>query len=206
MIYHLDFETFSKADLSSFGAFRYAEDLSTEILLCAIAREDEAPALWSPVGQPLKPKALELLKAMSEDPDAVIYAHNAQFEWAICKHLWEDTFGLPCPKLESFRCTAAMARRAAIPSSLEDCAKFLGLTQQKDKQGKDLIKLFSIPQKPTKKQPLERITPKDDPQAFHEFGRYCVQDVIVEREVHKKLAAFELKGETLEAFQFDAIE
>ena len=204
MNYHVDFETFSKADLKTFGAYRYAEDPTTEILLCAIAREDEPPVLWSVTGQPDKPKAVQILKELSEDPNAVLYAHNAQFEAAIAKHLWEKTFNLPCPKLDQWRCTAAMARRAAIPSSLEECAKFLGLKQQKDKTGKDLIKLFSVPQKPTKKQPLERILPKDDPEAFHKFGVYCKQDVLVEREVHKKLAVFELKGETLEAFQFDA--
>lgn len=203
MIYHLDFETFSTADLRSYGAYRYAADTSTEILLCAVARHGEAPLLWSATGQPDKPAALALLKEMCEDPEAVIYAHNAQFEAAICRYLWEDTFNLPCPKLDQWRCTAAMARRAAIPSSLEQAASFLKLDAQKDNRGKALIKLFSVPQKPTKKQPKTRILPKDEPEQFHEFGQYCKQDVVTEMAVHNKLKAFEMQGETLEAFHFD---
>lgn len=203
MNYHLDFETFSKADLKSWGAYRYAADFSTEILLCAIAREGEAPVLWSITGQPEKPKALALLKEMSQDPEAVIYAHNAQFEAAVCRYLWERTFDLPCPRLEQWRCTAAMARRAAIPSSLEQAAEFLGLDVQKDKRGKALINLFSVPQKPTKKQPLTRILPKDEPEQFREFGEYCKQDVATEMALHEKLAAFEMKDEVLAAFHFD---
>lgn len=203
MIYHLDFETFSKADLKTFGAYRHAADDSTEILLCAIARQGEAPLLWSITGQPDKPKALALLKEMSEDPEAVIYAHNAQFEAAIAWYHWTKTFDLPCPRLDQWRCTAAMSRRAAIPSSLEQAAKFLGLDVQKDTRGKALIKLFSVPQKPTKKQPLSRILPKDEPEQFREFGEYCKTDVATEMALHEKLTAFELKGPVLEAFQFD---
>ncbi len=203
MIYHLDFETFSKADLKNWGAYRYAADASTEILLCAIARHGEDPLLWSVTGQPEKPKALVLLKEMSEDPGAVIYAHNAQFEAAVARYLWQDTFGLPCPKLEQWRCTAAMCRRAAIPSSLEQAAEFLELDVKKDNRGKTLIRLFSIPQKPTKKQPLTRVLPKDEPEAFREFGEYCKTDVSVEMQLHNKLAVFEMQGPILEAFQFD---
>jgi len=203
MIYHLDFETYSATNLKAFGAYRYAADPSTEILLCAVAKHGGAPSLWSVTGQPDKPGALALLKEMCEDPEAVIYAHNAQFEAAICQYLFEKTFNLPCPKLHQWRCTAAMARRAAIPSSLEGAAKFLNLDAQKDNQGKALIKLFSEPQKPTKKQPKERILPKDEPEQFHEFGQYCKQDVLVEMQIHEKLKAFELQGEILESFQFD---
>lgn len=203
MIYHLDFETFSEADLRSYGAYRYASDPSTEILLCAIAKHGEAPLLWSVTGQPDKPAALALIKEMCEDPEAVIYAHNAQFEASICKYLWEKTFDLPCPKLEQWRCTAAMARRAAIPSSLDGAASFLKLDAQKDNNGKALIKLFSVPQKPTKKQPNTRIFPKDEPEKFYEFGLYCKQDVVTEMAIHDKLKAFELKGDVLKAFQFD---
>tara|TARA_R110002020_G_scaffold472424_1_gene700417 strand:+ start:11507 stop:13669 length:2163 start_codon:yes stop_codon:yes gene_type:complete len=202
-VYSIDFETYSEADLRSYGAYRYASDPSTEILLCAIARHGEAPLLWSVTGQPEKPKALALIKEMCEDPEAVIYAHNAQFEASICHYLWEKTFDLPCPKLEQWRCTAAMARRAAIPSSLEQAADFLKLDAQKDNLGKSLIRLFSIPQKPTKKQPNTRVFPKDEPEKFREFGQYCKQDVIVEMQVHDKLKAFELKGEVLAGFQFD---
>ena len=203
MIYHIDFETYSELDLKAFGAYRYAADPTTEILLCTIAEHWKAPLLWSINGQPEKPKALAMLKRMSEDPEAVLYAHNAQFEAAICHYLFEKTFNLPCPKIEQWRCTAAMCRRAAIPSALASASIFLKLDTLKDSKGYNLIKLFSVPQVPTKKQPLTRVLPKHEPEKFHDFGQYCKQDVIVEMQIHEKLKAFELKGEVLEAFQFD---
>ena len=44
-IYHLDFETSSEADIS-FGAYRYASDPSTRILMFAVAQDDGEPLLW----------------------------------------------------------------------------------------------------------------------------------------------------------------
>jgi len=38
---------------------------------------------------------------------------------------------------------------------------------------------------------------------FRKFIAYCEKDVEVEREIHKRLAFFELKGAVLESFQFD---
>jgi DNA polymerase len=206
MAYHLDYETFSKADLKKFGAYRYACDPSTEILFCAIARDDADPLLWvNPLYETpefhSEPGALELIReaAQSEEP---IYAHNAQFEAAVSKYLFEKTFGLPAPRLEKWRCTAAMARRAAIPSSLEEAGAFLKLATEKDKRGKALIAKFSVIQNKGKRAGT-RILPSEDPAGFREFGQYCKTDVVVEKGIHKALAAFELKADILEAFQFD---
>ena len=205
--YHLDFETYSPEDIK-LGAHKYAEHPETEILICAIARGDKTPVVWR-CDQVMNDQFHQVVWDMCDpeglsDEEVVIYAHNSQFETAITAQLWEKTFGVKAPDLTQWRCTAAMARRAAIPSSLGECAKFLGLGEQKDKEGKRLIKKFSCPHKPTKKQPLTRIRPEDDPEGFQLFVDYCVQDVIVERQIHKKLRKFELKGEVLESFLFDA--
>lgn len=44
-IFHLDYETSSEADIS-FGAYRYASDPSTRILMFAVAENDGEPLLW----------------------------------------------------------------------------------------------------------------------------------------------------------------
>lgn len=206
MAFHLDYETFSQTDIKSFGAYRYACDPTTEILLAAIAEGDGEPLLWvNPRWETdafrSDPGALALIQkaVTSEGP---IYAHNAQFECAVSKYLFEHTFSLPAPKLEQWRCTAAMARRAAIPSSLEEAGAFLKLATEKDKRGKALIEKFSMPQNKGKRKG-ERILPTEDVASFREFGEYCKTDVVVEKQIHKTLAAFELKGEVLEAFRFD---
>jgi DNA polymerase len=199
MLLHLDYESRSLADLPKVGAFRYANDPSTMILCAAIAEGDNKPLIWRCDQTPSK-EVVSLLRSVSQNPnDTLIYAHNAQFEFAISEALWEKTFHLPKPQLHQWRCTAAMGRRAALPSSLKRLAEALKLTQQKDDKGGDLIRKFSIPQKKTGK----FIEPEDEPEAFQAFVDYCSQDTRVEREIHKKLHSFELTGFPLQTFLLD---
>ena len=206
-VLHLDFETYSEAPLvgtKSVGGYKYAEHPSTEILIMAVAHNDSMVFQWNAIHQESCSafEAVELLrKAVKEGWP--IYAHNAPFEDAICINLLQKTFGIEPPAPGQWRCTAAMARRAAIPSSLAQCGEFLGIEKAKDTSGKKLIALFSSPRKPTKKDPRTRILPSDEPEEFQRFVDYCVQDVEAEREVQEKLKVFEKKGAVLESFQFD---
>lgn len=202
-ILHLDYETYSDADLKKVGAFRYANDPSTVILCAAIALNDEEP-LWWQEGTFQNTDALNLFLRASREPDLCIYAHNAMFEIAITDALWRKTFGFAAPQHMQWRCTAAMARKAALPASLERVALALRLNQQKDSQGKSLINKFCKLQRPTKKRPEGgRLMPAEDPKAFADFVAYCVQDVRTEQAVHTKLKAFEWKGSSLDMFQLD---
>lgn len=200
-MYHLDFETRSHADLKKVGAFRYANDPSTEILCVASSKDDEEPVIWTctgPVeyGNAEQGKALKLIREISSNPEALVYAHNASFEIAISDALWQKTFGCPPPRHDQWRCTMAMARRAALPASLDKCSQALGLTQKKDARGSSLIRKFCVPAKSG-----DFLNPEDDPDAFKDLCDYCVQDVRVEKAIHKKLHAFELKGLHLSVFQ-----
>ena len=190
---HLDFETFSEADLKKVGAYRYAFDPSTEILCAAVAFDDEEPMVWSQEDE----SCIQYFGPLS-DPSVLIYAHNAMFEMAICQALITKTWGISCPDLSRFRCTMSLARRASLPAKLEKLAEVLELGQQKDARGKSLIRKFSVmqsPKKPTKAHPnglpARRIRPEDDPAAFAEFCQYCAQDVRVEQQVARKLAYFD---------------
>lgn len=200
--YHLDFETYSEVDLKKVGAFRYASDPSTEILVMAIAKNDGPVSVWK-CGDYLDDDAPMMLYDAVQS-GATIYAHNAQFEHAICHYLLAKTFGITPPKVEQWRCTAAMCRLAAIPSSLESAGEFLNIEMPKDKEGKRLIQKFSVPRKPTKRDPRTRIMPEDDPEDFARFVDYCRRDVEAEREIHTKLEKdFPLEGWSLDSFQLD---
>jgi len=202
MSFHLDFETRSPQDLTEVGAYRYAEDPECRILMAAISHKEDGPYLWV---HPLcetdllssDPKAENLLLRMVESEEP-IYAHNAQFERAVMMFRSTLDLGISTPAQSRWRCTSAMARKAQIPDSLEKAAFTLGLDAQKDKRGKDLIKLFSMPDADG-----SFADPSDHMRAFAEFGDYCLQDVRVEKELQVRLASFELSGIALEAFQLD---
>jgi DNA polymerase len=205
-ILHLDYESFSEVDIKALGAARYAWDPSAEIIMAAIALDDGEPVLWvnpryecSTVKS--DPRALELME-MWEDPSVVVYAHNAQFEMFMSERRIREDIGIEPPAIEQWRCTQTMARRAAIPPSLEKCAEYLELEQLKD-NGLALIKRFCCPQKPSKKQPKTRLFGKDDPEAFRRFADYCLQDVRTEQEIYRRLKPFEFRGALLDTFIFD---
>lgn len=199
--YHLDFETYSEVDLKKVQAFRYASDPSTKILVMAIAKNDGPVQAWDVLNK--DQEALDLLQH-AVNSGATIYAHNAQFEHAVCSYLLEKTFAIRPPKVEQWRCTAAMCRLAAIPSSLEDAGEFLDIEMPKDKEGKRLIQKFSVPRKPTKRDPRPRIMPEDDPEDLARFVDYCRRDVEAERQIHAKLEKdFPLEGWSLDSFRLD---
>lgn len=211
-IYHLDFETYSEVDLAELGAYRYAADPSTRVLMHAITKNDgaihvlphPAPGLYHTPANLDEAAALRLMKEMEDDESALIYAHNSQFESAICQY----TLGMNITP-ERWRCTAAMCRRAAIPFSLAGASEFLGLKVTKDKIGRRLIQLFSIPPAEGKKPfgPGDTFTADGKKYTYEQgwdmFKEYCRKDVEVERELHKALHGFELTGFALEGFQFD---
>lgn len=195
---HIDFETYSECDIK-LGAYRYAADSSTEILMAAVALNDGEPYVWVPnqYGQS-DSEAIQIME-MWEDESVEVYAHNVTFEIAICEYLLEKSVGVVKPKIHQWRCTMAMAMKAALPASLDKISKELQLVEQKDSTGKRLINFFS---KPTKKGPHFRNTPEEHPEKFLQFIEYCRQDVKTEMEVEKCLRPFSLKNMDLKAFQF----
>jgi DNA polymerase len=208
--FNLDFETRSPVDLTKCGANRYAEE--ADILLIAIAREDEPVALWDCwATEEQNAPALALLRELASDPAHTVWCFNVGFETAITYAQWERTLGFAPPALHQWRCSAALCRIAAIPASLERAAEFLRLPIKKDKAGSVLIKIFCIPRKwggewtePTYPKSLtvagEKMTAPD---AWEAFRSYCITDVETERALGKRLASLELKGWMLDSFLLD---
>jgi len=211
MTFSLDYETYSEADLEEVGAARYAEDPSTEILLAGIAGEDGVVYVWENprvTGHPADPKAVALLTEAFTNPESIIWAFSFMFEAFITNARALKDLGLLPPKPHQWRCTQALARRAALPDSLAKLSEALDLKNKKDAKGSALIKLFSIPYTPRKKrgevpQPARRIYPKDEPDKWAEFVSYNRTDVLAEQEAHARLKPFEFKGDLLAAFQAD---
>lgn len=200
MPYHLDWETYSDIDLKKRGAARYAEDPSTEILMGSISHDGDGPYLLiNPKYGESHPKAVRMAREMA-DSDEEIYAWNAPFEWFIAKARWKRDLRIGrCPAMERFRCVAAMARSAGLPSSLDQAAKLcLPEDQQKDSEGERLIKIFCMRQKDG-----SRIRPGQRPNAFHKLGKYCIRDNVSEVGMYHKLEPFKFKGATLDAWKFD---
>lgn len=182
-ILQIDLETYSSVDLTKSGVYRYVEAPDFEILLFAYAYDDEDVQVVDLTAfEDLPGQVLHDLT----DPNVVKTAYNANFErTAIAKH-----FSIYCDPLQ-WRCTAVHALALGLPGYLEGVAKVLKLKAQKDTKGKNLIKYFSVPCKPTKANGgRTRNYPHHDMEKWEEYKAYNRQDVVVEREVRRKLERF----------------
>ena len=179
---HIDIETYSSVDISSAGLYKYAESPDFEVLMVALAVDDEEQMrLFDFTGEPSieKQSDKQALVQWLTDPDIKKVAYNATFE-RVCLSKW---LGVDLPA-DQWEC--AMARSAAYgyPLGLQACAKAMGL-EGKMAEGKDLIGYFSKPCKPTKANGMRtRNLPYHAPEKWELFKQYCMQDVAVEREVY----------------------
>ena len=92
------------------------------------------------------------------------------------------------------------------PMGLAKLGKALGLPQAKlkDKAGAALIRYFSVPCKPTKKNGgRTRNLPKHDPDKWFAYGMYNMQDVVTEMECYRRLSAFPVPEEVERQWQID---
>ena len=170
MILWLDFETRSRCDLTSAGAYNYAQHGSTEVLCMSYAFGDEDVVTWLP-GQPFPDRVAQ--------HRGQIRAHNAAFERLIFWYVLAPEQGFAEPALEQFYCTAAQSRSNCGPGSLEDVGRFAGASMKKDHRGAQLIRALSIP-KPDG-------TFREDAALMAEMVAYCEQDVRAMRAVSKAM-------------------
>ena len=175
-VLHLDIETYSSAPLPKCGVYRYCDAPDFEILLLSYAFDD-APVVTVDMacGESLPDEFLHAL----EDPTVLKIAHNAAFE-RVCfsKHLgrWLDP--------AQWRCTMVMAWYRTLPGKLADVAVALDVTEKKMEEGKDLIRYFSVPCKPTQANGgRTRNLPRHAPEKWATYKAYNAQDVETERAV-----------------------
>lgn len=179
----IDIETYSSVDLIKSGVYAYCESSDFEILLFAYAIDDEEVQVVDLASGEKIPA--DILKAIT-DSAVIKTAYNANFErTCLAKY-----FHQPMPP-EQWRCSSVHALMLGLPGYLDGVAKCLRLKDQKMKEGKALIRYFSVPCKPTKvNEGRTRNLPEHDLGKWATFKDYCKQDVEVERQIRKKLEAF----------------
>ncbi|HIH7972709.1 TPA: DNA polymerase [Streptococcus suis] len=178
---NIDIETYSSNDIKD-GVYKYVDAPDFEVLLFAYSL-DGGPVECIDLTRQNLP--FEIQKAIFSD-EVRKSAFNAQFE-RVClsKHFDAPYYLDP----SQWRCTMVHAQELGLPSSLEKCASYLNLAQEKDTAGKNLIKYFSVPCKPTKANGgRTRNLPEHDPEKWQMFIDYCKQDVVVEMAIAERLS------------------
>lgn len=191
-----DIETYSSAPLPKCGVYRYCDAPDFEILLFSYAFDDEPVQTIDLARGEVLPK--EVISAL-EDPDIIKVAYNAQFE-RVCLSRYLGHWLDP----HQWRCTMVMAAYLTLPGRLADAAVALGTTEKKMEEGKDLIRYFSVPCKPTKTNGgRTRNLPTDAPDKWAVYRQYNAQDVETERAIRKALEKYPLPEQEWELYALD---
>ena len=195
-ILEMDIETFSDVDLIKCGVYAYADSPAFEVLLFAYSFDGgETRVIDLAQGEELPGEVAEAVF----DGSVVKTAFNANFErTCLSKH-----FGRYLPP-DSWHCSAVQAAVLALPRSLEDVGAVLGLDEQKMKEGKELIRYFCVPCKPTKANGgRRRNLPCHAPEKWELFKSYCKRDVDVEKAIRRKLHKFPIPEGEMELYRLD---
>lgn len=204
----IDLETYSSADITKTGAFKYAEAPDFEILLLACAWDDGPVQVIDMTDrEPVtdertaaKAAALASVVAGITDPDTVKVAHNSAFERAcLTRYLGRD---LPPEEWEDTMILAAMN---GLPLSLDAAGAALELRDQKIREGTALISYFCKPCKPTiANGGRTRNRPEHAPDKWERFKAYCKRDVEVEQAIYRRLRSFPVTDFERKVWALDA--
>lgn len=210
----IDIETFSDVDLKKCGVYKYAESPNFEILLFAYSL-DNGPVQVIDLAQGEEiPESI--LAALSDDRIEK-WAYNASFE-RIClseylrKHHPEHfiSYSIDGDTVNhyldpsSWKCSRIWGAYMGLPLSLEGIGAVLKLQDQKMKEGKDLIRYFCVPCKPTKTNGgRERNLPEHAPDKWDVFKSYNIRDVEVELAIKDKLRLFPVPDFVWDEYHLD---
>ena len=175
----IDLETYSDNDIK-YGIYKYVDTPQFEILLLGYSFDDEPVQVADLTKEEMPARVLQALfnGAVTKT------AFNANFEITCLKKFYPD---MPA---EQWECTSILALYNSLPTGLANVAKILKLAddKQKDTRGKALINYFSKPCRPTKTNGgRTRNLPEHNPEAWETYIEYNRQDVVVEKEIRKKL-------------------
>ena len=191
----IDLETYSDIDLSNCGVYRYVEG-DFHILLFAYAFDDEEVQIVDMAcGEKLPQEVVDAI----HDESVIKAAWNAQFERTCLSHYFNTQLSP-----DSWQCSMVWAASLSLPLKLATAAQVLKTGEQKDRAGEALIRFFSVPCKPTKKNGgRTRNLPEHDPEGWQTFKDYCKQDVRTERDIRKRLEALPLMDHEWDYYHMD---
>ena len=192
----IDIETYSSTNLNQTGVYRYADSDDFELLLFGYATD------FGPVkvvdltqGEKIPPQIIEAL----DNPDIIKSAFNAQFE-RVCLSRYIGRRLKPA----GWHCSRVWSATLGLPLSLRDVGSMLGLPRQKITAGKELVRYFCTPCKPTKaNQNRTRNFPYHAPDKWQQFKQYNQRDVEVEMEITQKLERFPVLQNEWENYWMD---
>ncbi|MCH3989622.1 MAG: DNA polymerase [Lactobacillus sp.] len=192
----IDIETYSSTNLNQTGVYRYADSDDFELLLFGYATD------FGPVkvvdltqGEKIPPQIIEAL----DNPNIIKSAFNAQFE-RVCLSCFVGHRLKPT----GWHCSRVWSATLGLPLSLRDVGSVLGLPRQKITAGKELVRYFCTPCKPTKaNQNRTRNFPYHAPDKWQQFKQYNQRDVEVEMEITQKLECFPVPQNEWENYWMD---
>ena len=209
----IDLETYSSVPIK-YGVYPYAESLDAEILLFGYSINDE-PVIVVDVANGEKIPDY-ILKALTDD-SVIKWAFNASFERIFLSYWlnrnypeYFESYSIPEDSVgnyldpSSWRCSMIWSAYMGLPLSLEGVGAVLGLEEQKLKEGKDLIRYFCVPCKPTKVNGgRTRNMPSDAPDKWELFKKYNKRDVEVEMSIQQKLSRFPVPDSVWDEYHID---
>lgn len=168
----------TKKGIFAVGSVVYTEHPSAEVLSLAYDIKDGlGPRVWLPG----MPPPQELFDHIGRG--GLIEAWNSFFEFQVWQNVCVPRLGWPRLPFWQLRDAAAKSRAFAWPGALGKAAHVAGTGDQKMTEGKRLINKFSIPRKPTKKDPRRRILMSEDVKDGQLMIDYNVGDIKAESAV-----------------------
>lgn len=212
----IDIETYSSCSLQKCGVYKYVECPDFEILLFGYSVDGGPVSVVDLACGEKIPE--EILDALTDDK-VIKWAFNAQFERVCLSRFladqgmsldpFHDNHPLSTERArflnpESWRCSMVWSAYMGLPLSLEGSGAVLGLEKQKMTEGKDLIRYFCVPCKPTKSNGgRTRNLPEHARDKWDRFKEYNVRDVEAEMQIQQKLAKFPVPDAVWDEYHLD---
>lgn len=212
----IDIETYSSIDLSKCGVYKYAEADDFEILLFGYSVDGgEVMVVDLAAGERIPQDVLDAIT----DDTVTKWAFNAAFE-RVCLSRYLPDLGISldpfhdkhplsqeCARYlnpESWKCSMIWSAYLGLPLSLEGVGSVLGLEKQKLSEGKDLIRYFCVPCKPTKANGgRSRNLYLHDADKWERFKAYNKRDVEAEMQIQAKLVKYPMPDFVWEEYHID---
>ena len=179
----IDIETYSDVDLYKCGVYKYSSSPNFEILLFGYSVDGgDVKVADLACGEEIPAE----IRAALSDESVIKWAFNAMFE-RVCLSNYLGEWLEP----ESWKCSMVWSATLGLPLSLENVGTVLGLEKQKLSEGKDLIRYFCVPCKPTKANGgRTRNLPEHDREKWERFKAYNLRDVEAEMQIQQRLFKF----------------
>lgn len=185
----MDFETRSTVDLRKCGVYVYAQNPYTDVWCLAFkAPGDKDVSLWQPEDALLDTDVHRRLHDIAAS-GCGCRAWNAAFERTIWREIMVKRYGFSEIATERWVCTAAEAAALSLPRALENAARVLGVSEQKDLEGSRLMLQMARPRNSAKLKNGTATEPTwwTDAEKRERLGRYCMQDVRTELAVAERI-------------------